>query len=70
MSPSPIPRHGRTAATSPRWRSIRTTGAVEVVRYTVVNDFGVMVNPMLVEGQVHGGIVQGIGQALHGARRL
>jgi carbon-monoxide dehydrogenase large subunit len=40
------------------------TGAVEVVSYATVNDFGVLVNPMLVEGQAHGGIVQGIGQAL------
>jgi len=41
------------------------TGHVRIDRYTVVDDFGVIVNPMLVEGQVHGGIVQGIGQALH-----
>ncbi len=40
------------------------TGVVEVVRYNSVNDFGTLVNPLLVEGQVHGGIVQGIGQAL------
>jgi len=40
------------------------TGVVQVVRYSMVNDFGVVVNPMLVEGQAHGGIVQGIGQAL------
>ena len=40
------------------------TGIVQVVRYTTVNDFGVLVNPMLVEGQAHGGIVQGLGQAL------
>jgi len=40
------------------------TGHVAVVRYSMVNDFGVVVNPMLVEGQAHGGIVQGIGQAL------
>jgi len=40
------------------------TGVVEVVAYTSVNDFGTQLNPMLVEGQVHGGIVQGIGQAL------
>ncbi|MFL5251724.1 MAG: xanthine dehydrogenase family protein molybdopterin-binding subunit [Rhodopila sp.] len=39
------------------------TGVAEVVRYCMVNDFGVIVNPMLVEGQAHGGIVQGIGQA-------
>lgn len=40
------------------------TGIVEVANYNVVDDFGVVLNPMLVEGQVHGGIVQGIGQAL------
>ena len=40
------------------------TGVVDVVRYNMVNDFGVMINPMLVEGQAQGGIVQGIGQAL------
>jgi carbon-monoxide dehydrogenase large subunit len=40
------------------------TGVTEVVRYSMVNDFGVLINPMLVEGQAHGGIVQGIGQAL------
>jgi len=40
------------------------TGKVEVVRYAAVNDFGTIVNPMLVEGQIHGGVVQGLGQAL------
>jgi carbon-monoxide dehydrogenase large subunit len=40
------------------------TGAVRVVRYTVVDDVGRMVNPMLVKGQIHGGIVQGLGQGL------
>jgi carbon-monoxide dehydrogenase large subunit len=40
------------------------TGIVTIVDYNVVDDFGVVLNPMLVEGQVHGGIVQGIGQAL------
>jgi carbon-monoxide dehydrogenase large subunit len=40
------------------------TGRVAVVRYAMVNDFGVLLNPLLVEGQAHGGIVQGIGQAL------
>jgi len=40
------------------------TGVVEVVKYTFVNDFGVVINPLLVNGQAHGGIVQGIGQAL------
>jgi carbon-monoxide dehydrogenase large subunit len=41
------------------------TGAAQVVAYTTVNDFGVVVNPLLVEGQAHGGIAQGIGQALY-----
>jgi carbon-monoxide dehydrogenase large subunit len=40
------------------------TGVAAVVRYTTVNDFGTIVNPLLVEGQLHGGVVQGIGQAL------
>jgi aerobic carbon-monoxide dehydrogenase large subunit len=40
------------------------TGFVEVVKYSCVNDFGTLVNPMIVEGQLHGGVVQGIGQAL------
>ncbi len=40
------------------------TGVVQVVRYTAVNDFGTVVNPMIVAGQLHGGVVQGIGQAL------
>ena len=40
------------------------TGETKVVRYVIVDDFGVLVNPLLVEGQAHGGIVQGIGQAL------
>ncbi len=40
------------------------TGEVAVVRYSVIDDFGTLINPMLVEGQVHGGIVQGLGQAL------
>jgi carbon-monoxide dehydrogenase large subunit len=41
------------------------TGVSRVVRYTTVDDVGVAVNPMLVTGQVHGGVVQGIGQALY-----
>ena len=40
------------------------TGVVRVDRYTIVDDFGNLVNPMLVEGQVHGGVAQGVGQAL------
>jgi carbon-monoxide dehydrogenase large subunit len=40
------------------------TGTLVIVRYAAVNDFGVLVNPMLVAGQAHGGIAQGIGQAL------
>ncbi|SHE35468.1 carbon-monoxide dehydrogenase large subunit [Loktanella atrilutea] len=40
------------------------TGQTTVDRYTVVDDFGNLINPMLVEGQVHGGVAQGLGQAL------
>jgi carbon-monoxide dehydrogenase large subunit len=40
------------------------TGVTEVVSYLSVNDFGTVINPLVVEGQVHGGVVQGIGQAL------
>jgi carbon-monoxide dehydrogenase large subunit len=40
------------------------TGATTIDRYTVVDDFGRTINPLMLEGQVHGGIVQGIGQAL------
>ncbi|WP_050603228.1 xanthine dehydrogenase family protein molybdopterin-binding subunit [Ruegeria sp. 6PALISEP08] len=40
------------------------TGETWVDCYTVVDDFGNLINPMLAEGQVHGGVVQGIGQAL------
>ncbi len=44
------------------------TGETEIVDWTAVDDFGVVVNPMIVEGQVHGGIAQGVGQAkLEGA---
>ncbi|MBX6426241.1 MAG: xanthine dehydrogenase family protein molybdopterin-binding subunit [Variibacter sp.] len=40
------------------------TGEVTIVGWTAVDDFGVVINPMIVEGQVHGGIAQGVGQAL------
>ena len=40
------------------------TGVVEVVKYSAVNDFGTVLNPLMVDGQLHGGVVQGIGQAL------
>jgi carbon-monoxide dehydrogenase large subunit len=40
------------------------TGVVRLDRFTAVDDFGTIINPMIVEGQVHGGIVQGLGQAL------
>jgi len=41
------------------------TGVVDVVSFTAADDFGRVINPMIVEGQVHGGVVQGIGQALY-----
>jgi carbon-monoxide dehydrogenase large subunit len=40
------------------------TGTVTVTRYSLVDDFGNLVNPMLVEGQIHGGVAQGLGQVL------
>jgi carbon-monoxide dehydrogenase large subunit len=40
------------------------TGVVEIAKYSCVNDFGTVINPLIVEGQLHGGVVQGIGQAL------
>jgi len=40
------------------------TGKIEIVKYSAVNDFGVVVNPLLVEGQIHGGVMQGIGQVI------
>jgi len=40
------------------------TGETRIVSFTAVDDFGKVINPMIVEGQVHGGLVQGIGQAL------
>ena len=40
------------------------SGVTTILRYTVVDDFGSVINPLLLEGQVHGGIVQGVGQAL------
>jgi aerobic carbon-monoxide dehydrogenase large subunit len=40
------------------------TGNTEIVAWSAVDDFGIVVNPMIVEGQVHGGIAQGVGQAL------
>jgi carbon-monoxide dehydrogenase large subunit len=40
------------------------TGTTEIVAWTAVDDFGTVINPMIVEGQVHGGIAQGVGQAL------
>ena len=42
----------------------KTTYAVEIVRYSVMDDFGVVINPMTLAGQIHGGIAQGVGQAL------
>jgi carbon-monoxide dehydrogenase large subunit len=41
------------------------TGTIALERYTVVDDFGTVINPLLVAGQVQGGVVQGIGQAIH-----
>ena len=43
----------------------KETGATDIVKYTVVDDVGNVINPMMVEGQIHGGIAQGVGEALY-----
>ena len=43
----------------------RETGQAEIKRYVAVDDCGKVINPMLVDGQIHGGVAQGIGQALY-----
>jgi len=60
MSPSTYPNgcHIAEVEVDPQ------TGIVQVVRYTMANDFGTVINPMIVAGQAHGGVLQGIGQAL------
>jgi len=40
------------------------TGKIDVVKYTVVDDVGVVINPLLLDGQIHGGVAQGLGQIL------
>jgi carbon-monoxide dehydrogenase large subunit len=40
------------------------TGVTKIIKFTAIDDFGKVINPMIVEGQVHGGVTQGIGQAL------
>ena len=42
----------------------RDTGQVKILRYIAVDDVGNVINPMIVDGMVHGGIAQGVGQAL------
>ncbi len=42
----------------------KATGAIDIVNYVIVDDFGVVLNPIMLEGQIHGGVVQGIGQAM------
>ena len=46
------------------------TGALEIVRYVVIDDVGTVVNPLGLKGQIHGGVAQGLGQALMEAGRL
>ncbi len=43
----------------------KDTGQIEIKKYTVVDDFGLVINPNMLAGQVHGGIAQGIGQAIY-----
>ena len=55
----------RTARTSAPWRSTPRPGMVKIRKYACVDDVGTIVNPLIVEGQVHGGLAQGIAQALY-----
>ena len=54
----------RTARTSPRSRWTSRPGAVAILRYTVAHDCGRVINPMVVDGQVVGGVAHGVGNAL------
>ena len=54
----------RPAPTSAKSRSILQPVQTQIVQFVAADDFGVIVNPNIVEGQVHGGIVQGLGQAM------
>ncbi len=64
MSPKPIPGTYPNGVHVVEVEIDPDTGLTRVVKYHAVNDFGTVLNPMLVEGQVQGGIVQGLGQAL------
>ena len=57
-------RTSRTACTSARSRSIRRPASCEIVRYSVVDDVGTVINPLLLKGQIVGGVAQGVGQIL------
>ena len=63
LGPDELHLPGRRAHLRARDRSARP-GVVTIDRWTAVDDFGVLINPMIVEGQVHGGVAHGIGQAL------
>ena len=59
------------SAPTPAWsRSIRDTGHVKILRYVAVDDVGNVINPMIVDGMVHGGIAQGVGAGALGGRGL
>ena len=64
ISPIPAAAHIAEVEIDPE------TGIVTLEKYTAVDDVGTVINPMIVEGQLHGGIVQGVGQALYENCRL
>ena len=67
-APRTIPSH--LARTCAPWRSIARPAKIKITRYIAVDDCGTIINPMTVEGQVQGGIAQGLGQALFEEARL
>ena len=63
-SPMPVDVRQRDAR-GRSWRRDPDTAEIRVLRYCVVHDCGPLINPMIVEGQVHGGVAQGVGGALY-----
>ena len=62
---SPSARRSPPACTPRSSRPTRDTAEITILQYAVVHDCGRLINPMIVEGQIHGGVAQGVGGALY-----